>query len=364
MVKKEVNKNLCIAKKSIDFLEEIEREVCALCRGDVKFLSTGITLLDLIMGGGLPLGQFVELFGQNNAGKTLLTMLFAKACQDAGGFAVVLDLERKFELAFAKKLGVNIDPEHPNGLKVYHPTIAEEAGEVYSRLIKAFKDYDYPILICWDSLSSVGTKEIGETEGKGSTKIGVDLLRGETARVGAMAKFYTSFFCHRQSFKNMRDTNIILVGTSQMRANIGVRYGEVEITPGGFAIKHAAVERILLKATFDLGKVRADGRATGNYMGYWLTLKVVKSQHSPPGRECIIPILFNSGADNILACLAYLQYNGGEKYYVNPGYFIWDNVKYRKGQLLAKAREDKLIADRIVECVKDHYLEAESYNID
>ena len=79
--------------------------------------STGSTLLDLAISGGvkeyggLPAGIFVELFGPNSSGKTVLLMEIGGFIQRNGGEYRFQDPEDRIDKGFAKQFGFDMSSE-------------------------------------------------------------------------------------------------------------------------------------------------------------------------------------------------------------------------------------------------------------
>jgi recombination protein RecA len=92
-------------------------------------LSTGNPDIDTALGGGLPRGRIVELFGPEDCGKTALALRTVAAVQRAGGTAALIDADRTFDAARAAALGVSIE-----GVVVARPASAEEAMEMVGSL--------------------------------------------------------------------------------------------------------------------------------------------------------------------------------------------------------------------------------------
>ena len=75
-----------------------------------KGFATGISGLDFATGyNGVPHGELIEIFGQDDTGKSSLALLFAVAVQRAGGYIAYIDIEGKFDYKFAKIIGVDVD---------------------------------------------------------------------------------------------------------------------------------------------------------------------------------------------------------------------------------------------------------------
>src|SRR5471032_2678307 len=77
---------------------------------DVETISSGSLGLDIALGvGGLPRGRVVEIYGPESSGKTTLTLQVIADMQKIGGTAAFIDAEHVRDIAYAQKLGVNVD---------------------------------------------------------------------------------------------------------------------------------------------------------------------------------------------------------------------------------------------------------------
>ena len=62
---------------------------------DVECTPTGSLSLDLALGGGIPRGRIVEIYGPESSGKTTLTLHAIAETQKAGGTAAFIDAEHQ-----------------------------------------------------------------------------------------------------------------------------------------------------------------------------------------------------------------------------------------------------------------------------
>ena len=92
-------------------------------------IPTGFTALDQALGGGLPRGRIVELFGPSSSGKTTLALQLVAEAQRGGLAAAWMDADHTFDPAYAGRLSVNLET-----LPVGQPESAEEALEVTRQL--------------------------------------------------------------------------------------------------------------------------------------------------------------------------------------------------------------------------------------
>jgi recombination protein RecA len=70
---------------------------------------TGSLSLDLALGGGLPRGRLIEIFGAEGGGKTTLALHVVAEAQKAGGICAYIDAEHSLDPQYARSLGVDID---------------------------------------------------------------------------------------------------------------------------------------------------------------------------------------------------------------------------------------------------------------
>ena len=77
-------------------------------RMDVEVISTGSVSLNIALGGGIPRGRIIEIYGPESSGKTTLAIHIMAEDQKIGGVAAMVDAEHAFDPEYAKKLGINL----------------------------------------------------------------------------------------------------------------------------------------------------------------------------------------------------------------------------------------------------------------
>jgi recombination protein RecA len=99
-------------------IEQIEKQhgkgaIMKLAEGPiakVDAISTGSISLDAALGiGGVPRGRVIEIFGPESSGKTTICLHILAEAQRNGGVAAFIDTEHALDLAYAKKLGVDVN---------------------------------------------------------------------------------------------------------------------------------------------------------------------------------------------------------------------------------------------------------------
>lgn len=95
-------------------------------------IPTGYAPVDELLGGGLPRGTIVELYGPESSGKSTLALRAVAQVQAGDGVAALIDADRSFDPARAAALGVSLEK-----LVVARPEWAEQALEIVHSLIES-----------------------------------------------------------------------------------------------------------------------------------------------------------------------------------------------------------------------------------
>lgn len=99
---------------------------------NIERVSTGSISLDLALGGGVPKGRIIEIYGPESSGKTTLALSIIAEVQKNGGLAGFVDAEHAIDPVYAKNIGVNIDE-----LYISQPDCGEQALEIVDRLVSS-----------------------------------------------------------------------------------------------------------------------------------------------------------------------------------------------------------------------------------
>jgi protein RecA len=94
-------------------------------------ISTGALTLDAALGGGLPKGRIVEIYGPESSGKTTIALHAIAEAQRAGGRAALIDAEHAFDPVYAEALGID-----NARLLVSQPDSGEMALEIVDQLVR------------------------------------------------------------------------------------------------------------------------------------------------------------------------------------------------------------------------------------
>ena len=239
--------------------------------------STGIEDLDNIIGGGMPEGRVIEIFGPEGSGKT---SLLYHLC---GLHNLTLDIpiEGTFDAQRAKVFG-----NRPKQLLIYRAKYGEDA---FNKTIKFAKE-GIP-LIGIDSVPSMVPKEDAEKVLKSAERDSI-----EEQRIGGTARLINKYLPVIEEIIEITGTTLIFINQVRDKMN-AMLFGEKTDTPGGRKLKHACSLRIQVarKSWIEIPNKSPFNTATSEKVGLIMKCKVVKSKISNPMGECEIPLFFDRG---------------------------------------------------------------------
>lgn len=267
---------------------------------DVDFISSGGTLLNLILGGGWALGRMANIVGDKSSGKTLLAM---EACanfrQKYPNCPVWYnEAEGAFDPGYAEALGIPMSSIFMVGATEPKETMEEKASdtiEALTRHIEKVLDYHEKnkieagvyVIDSMDAISDEG--ELGRDVSEGSYNM------TKPKKIGEMFRRYV---------RRLEKANMLLIIVSQVRDKIGVSFGETKTRTGGKALDFYASQIVWLA---DIGKEKKTVDGFDRPIGANIRAKCKKNKVGLPFRECDYYLEFGFGVEDLTSCVKFLM---------------------------------------------------------
>ena len=286
----------------------------------VETIPTGALTLDMALGGGLPKGRVIEIYGPESSGKTTLALHAIAEIQRQGGVAAFIDAEHALDPYYAENLGVNIED-----LLISQPDTGEMGLEICDQLVRS----SAVDLIVIDSVAALTPR--AEIEGEmGDSHMGLQ------ARLMSQAL--------RKITGNIGKSQCTVIFLNQLRLKIGVTYGNPETTTGGNALKFYASVRL------DIRRIQTLKKGNDQF-GIRVKVKVAKNKVAPPFRIAEFDIIFGEGI-SILGCL--LDIAEEHDIVVRKGaWYSFEGVNVGQGRdnTIIRMKEDPEFAAKVKELV-------------
>lgn len=227
---------------------------------DKPKVETPLVALNDLLGGGLPLGSILEVFGPNASGKSsfMYETLGNFQKQYPNGVAFIIDTETSTDDSRLRQLGVNPDRAPRMGAATLEDGF-EQINLIMKKMVDNERYKGFPVFILWDTIASAPTR--------------AQLKSGEMYAGGMAERARILKTALMTIFPLIEKQNVLLVLLNQVMAEIG-GWRPGLTSGGGNALKHDIHMRLEITG----GKTNYEGvYAVSKYS----TLSISKSKVSP-----------------------------------------------------------------------------------
>jgi RecA/RadA recombinase len=282
-----------------------ESKVQKTTRKDIEFYKTGITLLDLCLGGGFGKGYISNICGWEATGKTIL------ACETLGyNHKYIKNFKHKFDNS---ESGFTLDTKYLynfdiNMIEPRSEKVEQFMFNVENTISRSKTDNMIYVL---DSLDGLSDDREAKKHKKDMNKIKKSIEENKESDVkgdyGGKAKLMSEFF--RLNSEKINKSGMNLMITSQLRDKIGVMFGKKEERSGGKALNFYAAQIVWLYLRKKLTKkITIDGNKYERNTENLVQAKVTKNKLGKSFRDCYLFLDSDFGIDNIKSNI-YFLYN-------------------------------------------------------
>ncbi len=297
-------------------------------KANVETITTGSVGLDLALGGGIPRGRVIEIYGPESSGKTTVCLHIVAEVQKTGGTAAFIDAEHALDPTYAKKIGVDTA-----NLLLSQPDSGEQALEILEALVRS----NAVDIVVVDSVAALVPQ--AEIEGN----------MGD-AQMGLQARLMSQAL--RKLTGVISKTKCTVIFVNQLRMKIGVMFGNPETTTGGQALKFYSSVRMDIRR---IGQIKSGEDVVGNRV----RVKIAKNKVAPPFRQAEFDIMYNEGISREGDALD-LAVND-DVVQKSGAWFEYGGAKIAQGREAAKQylRDNPKVLDKISAQVREAAAKAE-----
>jgi RecA/RadA recombinase len=237
--------------------------------------------------GGMIKGSWVNIWGQEQAGKTTLTIKAMSAALARGETVFLGDTERSHgeNKEWLRQMGLPMD--HPQLIYCRKPTLESALNDALAAIKEGIPD-----LIVIDSISALSPK--GEIEGKKGDERGL-----EKDTIGLQAR-QTSKFGRHAIAHGFAEKGMTIILIAQMYKDPNAMFGSGDVMKMSSALKHFTTLRLHVRrgAGTDAPMRRFVGEDDEKKVGFSSVMtieKVKQDMAAKEGSNIVLPFVFGKG---------------------------------------------------------------------
>lgn len=305
---------------------------------DPPRISTGSLELDIVTGGGIPIGRITHEYGGHFSGKSLTALNTIANAQKMGQTCAYYDIEKQFSKTWAAKHGVDVDK-----LLVVEKTTIEDVGTAMETLLGSVH------LHVVDSIPAA---------------ISIDELAAgnDEWRPGISARAWGKTLRRIQERFDPRENTLIMIN------HVGTVFGKYA---GGDEPKGAKFIEYLSSLSLEFrrtswlmrakdGYLKTDGESESSISGdktpsgIEFAVRVKKSRVCVPFQSARLRLDFATGQVDDVWSL----FKAGQLYGVieksSPGWYILDGKKVRESAIRDEIQSDDKLKQSIVDAIQEN----------
>lgn len=358
-----------MAKKELSFNEKLlamsEKYKTNL---DVQYLDSGSVIVNMVLGGGLPMGKNIEIYSNSGYGKSTITLSICRSLCKQGHKVLYIDAEGSIN-ELIESMGFYRDnlvwtPENQDGNFIpVQISYFEDIEEILENMVPKYDDKGNPTdsdirLVVIDSVAALCPKEY---RGDFGEKLSI-----ASAKPGVVAKLMTAFCRKFNGYKTAYNMSFLFI--NQMRDNLALSFAAKyeDNVPGGRALKYF-MDVILKLNSRGIHKEKVEntlGEVQEVETEREVDIKAVKNKLTNGNIGFPLQVRYGIGISNIAAMPYILPKKrivtkDGNEVYMIEGSGAWStltfNIKDDKGNVIETKSVRCNGAPQLKEAIRNNY---------
>lgn len=248
---------------------------------EVEFTPSGSVVMDSILGGGVPMGTYIEIASESGLGKSTAALHMSKVACSLGKGVIYLDYEQGVNKSQLEGIGLS---EYQNDLFFLYQPVTYKDGE---KIINGLADEEELAYIIIDSVTSMLPESMRDKS-------------VEDIQPALQARLTTKFLLKYKYLA--RKNNVTFIFINQMRNKLNFRGTSSVKAAGGNAQKFFSDIRMRMgkkkKLETTQNTIEGEKRVPyGAHVGLW----TIKNRYERPFIEATMTVIYGKGISNVSA---------------------------------------------------------------